>query len=76
MLFDSCISGTYRTSVRVAAGSTDPGIVTCVCKLLVCLPDCSLLNEGKKKGYIAHVPFLIRKSLDFKLSLEIMRGTI
>lgn len=76
MVFHSHISGMYHKSVRVAAGSTDLGSAMSVFKLLLCPPDWSLLNEGKTKGYIAHAPFLIRKYLDLKFSLEIMRGTI
>lgn len=74
MVFHSCISGMYHKSVRVAAGSTDLGSVMSVFKLLLRLSYWLLLNwgGGGNKRYIAHVPFLVRKSLDFKFSLEIM----
>lgn len=57
MVFHLRISGMRHKSVRVAAGSTDAGSVMSVFKLLFFLPDWSLLNEGKNKKNIAHVPY-------------------
>lgn len=60
MVFHSCISGMYHKSVRVAAGSTDLGSVMSVFKLLLCLSDWLLLNEGGKiKDILPMYPSLL-----------------
>lgn len=74
MMFHSYNGRMYLKSVRVAPGSTDLGSV--MNAKPVALSGWSLFIEGENKGYIAQVSFLIRKSLDFNFSLEIMRENV